>query len=272
MITNWNAIAVRTIFTENLTPVPVSSLYFGFMSLAVYDAVVAIEGRYEPYAEQPRARGHASSEAAAATAAYRVLSYYFPASAAALSVDYAASLALVHKGAGKVRGIRVGEASAAEVIRLRQDDGRGATVAQPGGVGPGMWRPTPDAFAPMLAPWLGFVTPLLLHSPTQFPLPGPDALDSEAYAQDFLEAKQYGAKDGSLRSPEQTATALFWRQPRVAVQRRASRSGHAPPTRHCRRSQGVRAPQRHYSRLAHLLLAGQVRLRLLAPDHGHPVS
>ena len=39
---------------RNATPVPVSSLYFGFMSLAVYDAVVTIEGRYTPYAEQPR--------------------------------------------------------------------------------------------------------------------------------------------------------------------------------------------------------------------------
>ncbi|MET0887259.1 MAG: hypothetical protein ABWX92_12495 [Mycetocola sp.] len=44
VITEWNAIADRTIFAENATPVPASTLYFGFVSLAMYDAVVAIEG------------------------------------------------------------------------------------------------------------------------------------------------------------------------------------------------------------------------------------
>jgi hypothetical protein len=216
VITEWNVIAARTILAENATPVPASSLYLGFVSLATYDAVVTIEGRYEPYVEQPRAHAHASAEVAAATAAYRVLSHYFPASGAALATDYAASLDDVPNGVGKVHGIRVGDAAAAAVIDLRQDDGRGASVAQPGGLDPGVWRPTPDAFAPMLVPWLGFVTPLLLDSPTQIPLPGPDPLDTDAYTQDFVEVKQYGARDGSLRNAEQTATALFWNANAVA--------------------------------------------------------
>jgi hypothetical protein len=62
----------------------------------------------------------------------------------------------------------------------------------------------------MVLPWLGFVTPLVLDSPTQIPLPGPDAIDSDAYTQDYIEVKDVGAKDGSSRSPEQTQTALFW--------------------------------------------------------------
>src|SRR5687767_3348898 len=92
-VTAWNAIAVRTISAENAPPIPSSNLCFGFVSLAVHDAVVAIEGRYEPYIRQPRPRGRASSEAAAVTAAYLVLRHYFPASAANLAVDHAASLA-----------------------------------------------------------------------------------------------------------------------------------------------------------------------------------
>ena len=78
MIVRWNEIAERTV-AENSVPVPASSLYFGFASLAVYDAVVTIEGGYEPWIEQPRAHANASSEAAAATAAYDVLRHYFPA-------------------------------------------------------------------------------------------------------------------------------------------------------------------------------------------------
>jgi hypothetical protein len=223
VVTEWSAIAQRTIFTENATPVPVSPLYFGFMSLAVYNAVVTIEGRYAPYTEQPRAHEHGSAEVAAATAAYRVLSAYFPASGAALAADYAASLADIPNGVGKVHGTRVGEDAAAAVIALRQDDGRGANVPQPGGLDPGVWRPTPDAFAPMLAQWLGFVTPLLLDSPTQIPVAGPHALDTDAYAQDLAEVKQYGAKDGSSRTAEQTATAMFWSTNAVAQYQAALR-------------------------------------------------
>jgi hypothetical protein len=62
----------------------------------------------------------------------------------------------------------------------------------------------------MAVPWLGFVEPLLLDSPTQIPLPGPDGLDTTAYAQDLAEVRAYGAAEGSSRSAEQTDTALFW--------------------------------------------------------------
>jgi hypothetical protein len=119
VITSWNAIAERTIFTENATPIPVSGLYFGFLSIAVYDAVVAIEGRYRPYLQQPPVRAKASSEAAAATAAYRVLGYYFPASAQKLATDYAGSLGDIPDGAAKTRGQQVGDAAAATQIAER---------------------------------------------------------------------------------------------------------------------------------------------------------
>jgi hypothetical protein len=80
----------------------------------------------------------------------------------------------------------------------------------------------------MIVPWLGFVTPLLLDSPTQIALPGPDPLGSGFYAQDWLEVKQHGAKVGSLRTGEQTATALFWNvnavvQYQVALRDRVTR-------------------------------------------------
>jgi hypothetical protein len=210
VITRWNTIAERTIFAENATPIPSSGLYFGFVSVAVYDAVVAIEGRYRPYLEQPKVRRHASTEAAAATAAYRVLSYYFPASAQNLAVDYAASLDDVPDGSAKARGQQVGDAAAASLIAARLDDGRGAAVTLDVAPAPGVWRPTPALFAPMLVPWLGFVRPLALKSPTQVRLPGPDPITSKAYARDFAEVKATGALAGSTRTPAQTETALFW--------------------------------------------------------------
>ena len=97
-----------------------------------------------------------------------MLRHYFPTSADALDADYATSMAGVRNGVGKVHGKRVGEAAAAALIAERTGDGRGAVVPQPGdgSPGPGEWRPTPPANAPMAVPWLGFVDPLVLESAT----------------------------------------------------------------------------------------------------------
>src|SRR6195952_1043589 len=80
VITEWNAIADRTVFVENANPIPSSSLYFSFVSIAMFDAVVAIDGGYQTYAYHGRAPSHASAEVAAATAAHRILKNYFPSS------------------------------------------------------------------------------------------------------------------------------------------------------------------------------------------------
>jgi hypothetical protein len=210
VITTWDAIAVRTIVVQGLKPPPVAQLYLGFVSAAIYNAVVTIDGRFTPYTTQPRPPGHASPEAAAATAAYRVLAVYFPASAEQLTADYQASLAQIPDGVAKTRGIRVGEEAATAIVRLREGDGRDAAITLNVAPAPGVWRPTPPAFAPMLAPWLGFVRPLLLASPTQIPYAGPNALTSAAYTRDFNEVKAIGAAASATRTPAQTETARFW--------------------------------------------------------------
>ena len=212
MITDWNAIAVRTIVTEAATPPPVSQLYFGFVSAAVYDAVVSVEGRYQPYAPWvPELTGDTSAEAAAATAAHQVLRAFFPASADRLAADHAASLAGIDADQeSKARGVEVGDLVGSALVASRQDDGRNADIRLEPAPGPGVWEPTPPARAPMLAPWLGFVRPLLLESPDQSPLPGPDALTSPEYTADFEEVKALGSVDSTVRTAEQTETARFW--------------------------------------------------------------
>ena len=211
VITEWDAIAARTIFTENLTPAPSSNLYFGYISIAVYDAVVAIEGEYEPYNLQPRAHRHASPEVTAATAAYLVLKHHFPASVDNLDADYQNYLSGVRNGVGRVQGIRVGTAAAQSLIQSREGDGLKAPITFDVEPAPGIWRPTPDNnFAPFAVPWLGFVRPLALESAKQFPLPTPPLLTSEAYATDFNEVKDYGSRTSTVRDPVQTGIARFF--------------------------------------------------------------
>jgi hypothetical protein len=153
----------------------------------------------------------ASSDVAAATAAYDVLRTYFPHAAGALDTDYANFLAGVPNGVGRVHGLRVGHDAANALIASRVGDGRDATVPPPEPRTDGAtWVPTGSG--DFQVPWLGFVRPLLLDSATQFPLDGPDALTSAAYAADFDEVKAMGgdATTGSDRDTLQTETARFF--------------------------------------------------------------
>ena len=49
-----------------------------------------------------------------------------------------------------------------------------------------------------------------VNSLRQFDPGPPPAIDSDLYVKEFEEVRDYGAKTGSLRSPEQTETALFF--------------------------------------------------------------
>jgi hypothetical protein len=139
-----------------------------------------------------------------------VLLTYFPASQARLDAAYAASLAQIPDGRAKRHGIRFGERAAARIVELRTDDGRNAPISFTVPPAPGVWRPTPPAFAPFLAPWLSQVRPLLLGSTSQFRPAGPPALTSRRYTREFDEVKTLGSKTGSPRTPQQTETALFF--------------------------------------------------------------
>jgi hypothetical protein len=69
--------------------------YAAIAQLAVFEAVNAITGNYQPYLGSITAPAGASAEAAAVQAAYRVLSTYFPASAATLDSARGNSLASI---------------------------------------------------------------------------------------------------------------------------------------------------------------------------------
>ncbi|MGW1023845.1 vanadium-dependent haloperoxidase [Streptomyces sp. NPDC002577] len=211
-IREWNAIATDTI-SANLTPTRPSGqavIWHGFVSVAVYNAVVGIEGDYAPYKWLARGPSTASPEAAAVTAAHRVLVTYFPASKATLDAAYTDSLARIPDGTAKRQGVAFGERAADHVIELRENDGRFEPVEFTTPPAPGVWRPTPPAHLPFIDTWLGRLRPLLLTSPSQFRPGAPPALSSARYAEDVNEVRTMGARTGSLRTPQQTETALFF--------------------------------------------------------------
>jgi hypothetical protein len=216
-VADWNAITVQATMTA-ARPGVTGFLDIAMVQAAVYDAVQAIERRYEPYyVEIKGASG--SPVAAAAKAAHDVLVHLFPAQAASLDTTYQQYLS--DRGlAANDPGVAVGATAAAGIIALRACDGSFPVPPPPpfiGGTDPGVWRPTPPAFSPMLVPWLGSVTPFTLTRPSQFRAAPPPALTSREYARDYNEVKALGALNNSSRTPEQTDLAHFWNANYIVV-------------------------------------------------------
>jgi len=211
VISDWNVTALSTLLGDATKSPQEAQLYLAFVNAAMYDAVVGIDGRYQPYALHARAPRGASDQAAAVAAAHRILVTYSPSSRAGLDAHYAASLGQIPDGRAKTAGVTYGRLAADNLISRRANDGRNASVLFTKPPAPGVWRPTPPASMPMLVPWLGAVTPLLVRDGAQFGEPGPPpALTSRRYARDFAEVKALGSLSSTTRTADQTSTALFF--------------------------------------------------------------
>ena len=101
-----------------------------------------------------------------------MLAEYFPASAANLDADLAASLAMVPDGKKQAIGVSIGAAAADRMIASRVDDGRNdASVVYSKTPAPGIWQPAPGGA--MALPWLGFVDPVVDVAPVRARRPRP---------------------------------------------------------------------------------------------------
>jgi len=182
--------------------------------LAMFDAVNAVlDGPYRPFASKPSSAPGASAEAAAIRAAYAVALNEFPTKAATIDGAYNASIAAVPASPSAIAdGIAVGEAAAHAVLAARIGDHRedpDLVGYTPGG-GPGVWIPTPPAFANPQTPFLRFVTPFGYDDPARFRPHAPPRLHGRKYRVDYNESKDVGRATDTSRTAEQSATALFW--------------------------------------------------------------
>jgi len=178
------------------------------MHAAMYDAVVAIAGGYEPFAVVPVSPSvGASQEAAAAAAACTVLAGLFPNRAPEYAADcapYAAGSGTGAVAMGITLGIEVGEKMLAE----RADDGRSTIVAYTPSPGLGRFEPFPAGSSPALF-FAPAMRPFTLTSAMQFRADGPPDLTSASYAYAFNEVKVLGAAGGAALSAEQQDIARF---------------------------------------------------------------
>jgi hypothetical protein len=225
-VTDWNDAASTAIVGVAKQPPPVAIMSFAMTQGAVYDAVEAIDGRYRPYLATPPAGHRDSEDAAAATAAFRVLSGLFPAQQAALQARYDASMAALPAGPRTDRGSADGAAAAAAMLAARADDGRFGPFTITYGTLPGQYRQSAPNFGTDPAPWVGNVRPFLVPSVDMLRVAGPNPLTSRAYARDFNEVKSVGAlhATGTARTPDETDAAIFWQENAWSLYNRAFRT------------------------------------------------
>jgi hypothetical protein len=213
VVSDWNQNASVAVFTRAGQAPQVAVPHLAMVHGAVYDAVNAIDVGREGYLLSPGSAGASpfdSQEAAAATAAYRVLVNIFPTQQEELDAKYAASLSTIPDGEAKTRGIAVGEAAAAAMIEARMADGRFGTYRFPVGSGPGVWKPVLPAFVNDPNAWLKDVKPFLVESASQFRSKGPLDLASKKYAREFAEVKSLGSSTSTERTPDEEHAALYW--------------------------------------------------------------
>src|SRR6266511_696290 len=237
----WNAIASTAIMSTAGQPPHAAVLSLAMVQGAVYDAVNAIDGGHQPYLVAPPADSGDSTEAATATAAFRVLVGFsaderdpplaglFPVQRSILQPLYDTSLATVPDGSAKTGGIAVGETTAAAMLTARANDGRFGDFKFVEGSDPGEWRLAPPQGPTQIvardpAPWVGFVKLFLVPNVEMLRSDGPNALTSAAYAEDFNEVKELGSLTSTKRTADQTAAAIFWQDSGPAIWNRVYRA------------------------------------------------
>ena len=214
-VVEWNQIALTTALTT-----PGTQIYLTYTNLAMYNAMNAIDRHYQQYGPEFHGPRNASQEAAAISAAFQILLYYFPAQSATLQSRYDSAIAAIPDGQAKANGIAIGQTAAARIVTMRTGDGRGANVpyTYPASPVPGVWIPTPPAFVPPATPWVAQMVPFTMQTASQFrPVNGPPDLGSQQWAQEYSEVKLLGAANSTVRTPTQTEIALFWTANPVAT-------------------------------------------------------
>ncbi len=175
-------------------------------SLAMFEAVNAIDRRYESYLNLPQGSSTASQEAAAVTAAYRVLHEHFPSQRTALADSYNLAMSGISDEAAREAGKAIGEEAARLALATGGIDPQIVQTPYRPRTQPGVWtatalpvyEPFSTAFRPWILPRVDAVRP-----------PPPPALDSERWARDFDEVRRLGGRTSTERTAQQSLMARY---------------------------------------------------------------
>ncbi|MEX2124063.1 MAG: vanadium-dependent haloperoxidase [Woeseia sp.] len=209
VVLEWNEIMVALVEDQ---PPPLQNRFAAITQLAVFEAVNAVTGEYEPYLGTVTPLPGASADAAAVSAAHDVLQNYFPDRAAFLDAARASSLAGIPEGSAKDGGIAIGEMAAAYMIAARANDGSELPESYlPSSSNPGDWQLTPDcpATGGVFLHWRNMV-PFAIRSADQFRSHPPPALTGGKYTSAYREVTEVGGRHSAERPQDRTNVARLY--------------------------------------------------------------
>lgn len=176
------------------------------VALAMFEALNAIDRHYESYLNFPAGDPTASQDAAAATAAYRVLLASFPAQKTALDDSYAIAMDAVTNAQAKEAGRLIGERAAAAALAVGGIDSTIAQVPYRPRTTPGEWVATG---LPQIEPYMSAFHPWVIPGADALRPPPPPALTSARWARDYDEVRRLGSRASTERTPHQTLMARY---------------------------------------------------------------
>ena len=207
VVTEWNVVAL------NATAVPPNSVLqsrtLAIVHAAIYDAARTIDQKSPAYAVDLKASPGTSVDAAIAAAAHGVLVRLAPMQRPVLDDALNATLSRIEQSPGKSGGVDVGTQVAEKLVALRSSDGADVKAAFTPKPGPSLYQLTPRSGPAILSQW-GSVRPFVLRTMNGFEFKGAPPITSAAFARDFDEVKNIGARDSTTRTADQTAAAIFW--------------------------------------------------------------
>ncbi|HEX8573727.1 MAG TPA: vanadium-dependent haloperoxidase [Allosphingosinicella sp.] len=175
-------------------------------SLAMFEALNAIDRRYQSYLGFEPGDRAASPDSAAATAAYKVLVHHYPAQKAAIEDSYALAMAGIKDERTRESGRAIGEKAAAAAIQAGGIDPKVVQEPYRPRTTPGEWI---GASLPSLEPHYAAFRTWAIPSADALRPPPPIALNSERWAKDYDEVRRLGSRSSTERTPYQTLVARY---------------------------------------------------------------
>ena len=175
-------------------------------ALAMFEAVNAIDRRYQSFLNFPAGNRSASQDAAAATAAFKVLLQHFPAQRSQIEESYALTMQGLGTSPEVTAGRTIGEQAAAAAMSAGGPDPARTPEPYRPRTTPGEWIATG---LPQIEPWMLTFRPWVIPSAEALLPPPPPALTSATWARDYEEVRRLGGRASTERSPYQTLVARY---------------------------------------------------------------
>jgi hypothetical protein len=178
----WITVELAEVAAHRMNP-PRAARGLALLSVAMLEAT-----------KLPRGQRRAAVAGAAAT----VLAYLYP--------DRADAFAELVEGERPMHAVAAGRRIGERAVGQARTDGSDAVWFRTVPVGPGLWVPTPPAFAPPLEPLVGTWRPWNIRSGSRFRPGAPPAIGSRRYARELREVYNVS----QALTDEQKRIADFW--------------------------------------------------------------